>query len=166
MISKPKLKIPIALLTSLTLIAALGGCVSKIQKKPITTTEGLTGSWYGQNLSDSEQLIWVNQRNKDGSFKLIFKKCFNKKELFYQVKTGVWTHKHNTYATTTTELSDHNQTWQPATPNRRYIEKYTIKKLADNILYYGNDKGDFKAYHVDSDYKLQCGEPPVGLQIK
>ncbi len=139
----------------------LGGCASSVPKTPLSNST-LAGAWYGQEDEDGSRLIWVNHRKEDGGFKLTFKKCQGKTPIFYQVKSGHWVEKGASYITTTTELSDENDTWYPATPNRLYVETYHVESLRGNELTYSNNDTSYKAYKVDDNYELTCGQPPAG----
>ncbi|MEC8011460.1 MAG: hypothetical protein VX185_11950 [Pseudomonadota bacterium] len=151
-----------ALLAGFGLTSLLTACASHGPSAPLTQ-ENLSGSWYGQSEeNDGTTLIWVNHRSTEGKFSLTFRKCRGTTPVFFQLKEGHWVEKGSSYITTTTQLSDENQTWQPATPNRLYVEKYDVQYLEGNELHYSNSDESFVAYKVDDSYQLTCGQPPAG----
>lgn len=152
-----------ALAISIVSLLTIGAC-STMQPSTPVSSETLAGSWYGDSRDGDEHTLWLNQRRTDNTFTLTFKKCIAGKETFYQVKEGNWTSKDSTYTTITNQLKDRQQTWYPATPNRKYIEKYTINNLKNNVLSYNSEDGkSYKAYKVDPAYALDCNKAPEYL---
>ena len=67
----------------------------------------------------------------------------------------------------TTQLSDDKTSWTPATPNRKYIENYTLTKFKSGNLFYSNDKDQsFTARKTVKSYTLECGVTPQFAKYK
>jgi|GEM_PF-3534600 len=147
----------VALLASCLFI--LSGCATQQAAKSINH-DAVSGHWFGQSVSGPMTTIWLNKRLDGGKFELEFKKCQGGEEVFYQVKKGTWSLDKRIYTTVTTELTDGQHTWQPATPNRQYIEEYTIRRIKNDRLDYSNEEQSYKAYKASANFKLMCGQLP------
>lgn len=130
-------------------------CINKNPGTPINI-QTMSGAWYGEKSDGLERTIWLTKRSDQGDFTTEFKKCDKNKTVFTQQKTGKWMMAGNLYTTITTELSDGKQSWQPATPNRQFVESYTINNLKNQTLAYEDHEQRFTANKVADDFELDC----------
>jgi|GEM_PF-6227507 len=161
--SRSKTSVGLAIL-SLVLLSGVSGCASNGGVKQFDNSD-LQGNWFGSSQSGQTTTKWINARTPEGDFELEFKVCNKNKVTMYQVKRGSWLVKDKAYQTTTTELTDGQKTWQPGTENRKYVERYTINRLKNNVLYYKNADGKkFTATKISPSYRLNCKQDPKPLR--
>lgn len=145
----------IKLVTSFLCFGLLSACVTGPKGSPITA-QAIGGNWYGERWVGEEKTIWLTERQPSGEFTTRFRRCNKGKSIFFQRKTGRWALRGSKYTTTTTEISDGAQVWQPATPNREFRETFTLQKLSNTELRYKDQDRKYIAYKVEDDYTLSC----------